>query len=312
MIQANAVVEDLYAFRQQLQAQGAPHRALLQLSAWRPLCDIAVDWAIIALAVFAVCHFGWWLAPLGLLVVGNRQRALGNIVHDAAHLNLHRSRVINDSIASVFVAPLVFVDLASYRSTHLRHHLLLGDARLDPDFLPTAPQGQATWLTSYAKHALCGRTWWGSIFGSLVSGDATGMSRLYIVSWWVAGLSILLAFTGPRVAGTFLLIWFASRATVFHAITVFREMCDHFGMRPGGVMSFTRDIVHQSPWRKLIHPRNNGYHLTHHLLPAVPYYRLPDAQRLFAGVSMYRESGQVFSSYCLGTHAVVSAWRTKA
>ncbi len=34
-------------------------------------------------------------------------------------------------------------------------------------------------------------------------------------------------------------------------------------------------VTVRGPARWLVHPRNNGYHLTHHLLPAVPYYRLP-------------------------------------
>lgn len=310
MIKGNAVVDDLRNFRQELLAQGTPYKPLLKLKLWRPLFDIAFDWATIALAVAAVCLIGWWLAPVAVLLVGNRQRALGNILHDAAHQNLHRNRALNDAIAGTLVAPLILTDLASYRRDHLQHHLMLGDADKDPDHMPAPSNRTVSWLANYARNVLSARAWLGSMTGSMgVQGVAFG-AKLYIAAWWVLGMWALAGVAGWPVASTFLAIWWVARGTAFHAITVFREMCDHFGLCAGSIVSFTRDVTRGGVWRKLVHPRNNGYHLTHHLLPAVPYYHLPDAQRLFAQVPMYRNQGPVFTSYVLGTHPVVSGWRT--
>ncbi|MBL8362437.1 MAG: fatty acid desaturase, partial [Rubrivivax sp.] len=91
-----------------------------------------------------------------------------------------------------------------------------------------------------------------------------------------------------------------------------REMCDHFGLRPGGILSFTRDMAVRGPARWLIHPRNNGYHLTHHLLPAVPYYHLPRAHALFRRLPAYRAHGTVCDAYFAGPAAVVRAWEREA
>mgnify|MGYP003472294977 CR=1 FL=1 len=127
--------------------------------------------------------------------------------------------------------------------------------------------------------------------------------------WPVRGLVEL---TGTHFTLAFLGLWLLARATVFHLITTLREMCDHFGLRPGGILSFTRDMAVRGPVRWLIHPRNNGYHLTHHLLPAVPYYRLPQAHALFRRLPVYREHGTVCDAYFSGPAAVVRAWEQEA
>ena len=108
--------------------------------------------------------------------------------------------------------------------------------------------------------------------------------------------------------GTALALWLLSRATAFHAITMFREMCDHVGLAPGGIFSFTRDMTCRGPWRWLLHPRNNGFHLTHHLCPAVPYYLLPQAQKLFVQTPSYRKRAVVCDAYFGGWHSVTPSW----
>ena len=129
------------------------------------------------------------------------------------------------------------------------------------------------------------------------------------MGWWTVALAALNAWAGSEFTTAFVLLWLAARATVFHAITTFREMCDHFGLRPAGILTFTRDMVCHGVWRALIHPRNNGYHLTHHLLPAVPYYRLPQAQRLFQRMPAYRDHATVCHAYFAGATAVTRAWQ---
>jgi fatty acid desaturase len=107
-------------------------------------------------------------------------------------------------------------------------------------------------------------------------------------------------------------MWLLARATSFHLITTLREMCDHHGLQPGGVFTFTRDVVGHRLLRAVIHPRHNGYHLTHHLLPAVPYYRLPQAHALLRDLPIVRSRGHVCDAYLVGAGAVVRAWERSA
>lgn len=308
-VSGNAVLCDLSSFRAELREHAdGRYQPLLRLNVWRPLIDVVIDWTLIASAVALFVEVGLWCAPIAVLLIANRQRALGNILHDAGHRNLHRTRCVNDTLASALVAPLVFADLAAYRESHFRHHLQLG-SKADPDKLDRP--GTGTWSRHYRTHLLCARLWWGSVVGHLGSASVSLWGKLYIVAWWIAVCSLLAVLAGQTYVVAFVALWMLARATAFHAITTFREMCDHYGLVEGGVLSFTRDILKTSCWYGLVHPRNNGYHLTHHLLPAVPYYNLPQAQRLFASTLTYREQGHVCDSYLFGQTPAVRRWATE-
>lgn len=311
MIQENAILNELSSFREQLHSNKALYQPYLRLSVWQPIRDIAMDWIAILLSVTAVQWNGWWSAPIFITLIGNRQRALGNILHDAGHRNLHRVASINDHLTNLLVAPLLFVCLKTYRTTHFLHHLHLGDPEKDPDYLAPPASVHASWVRNFAIHAFSFRAWWGSLAGHLGAGMPIG-SVLYVVSWWVLFCSVMSALFGPAFTVLFLALWLIARATTFHLITVFREMCDHYGLKPQGVIPFTRDIVQHNLWSVLFHPRNNGYHLTHHLLPATPYYNLPDVQRLVSAMPMYQAFDNVFSSYTAGTKPVATGWTVKA
>ncbi len=306
------VLADLAELRSQLRNRGGAHRDLLRLNPVRPLLDLGVDWLSILASVAVVLWLGPWLAPLAVCAIANRQRALGNILHDAGHRNLWRDRSRNDLLARALVAPFLFASLTSYRATHFKHHLALGDRRNDPDFLPIQAPPPQHWLGSYGRNLCSWRAWSGSVTGHLAARDVRTSSKLFIVGWWGVGLALMTALTSNSFTTDFVSLWFVARATVFHLITTFREMCDHFGLRPGGVFTYTRDMASHSFWRPFFHPRNNGYHLTHHLMPAVPYYRLPAAHRLFRETPAYRSRAQVCHAYFSGEGAVTRAWQAGA
>lgn len=253
------VSDDISAFRTELRKHaGDQYLNLLQLNVWRPLLDILLDWMTIAAAVALVLAFGWWLAPVAVVVVANRQRALGNILHDAGHRNLHRSRQINDTLAAALIAPLLFADLATYRDLHLRHHQQLGSST-DPDKL-TRPLARS-WLQHYRCHLLSAPHWCSSVFGHLASPGIGRRRKLYITAWWMLACLIIATLAGAHCLATFLALWMLARATAFHAITTFREMCDHYGLAEGGVISFTRDVLKNtrdvlknSAWYSLVQP----------------------------------------------------------
>jgi fatty acid desaturase len=295
-----------------LQRDGGRHRELLRLNWARPLGDIAFDWTVILASTAAVAWLGLAMLPLALLVVANRQRALGNILHDAGHRNLCRALRVNDVIAGLLVAPLLFASLKSYRADHFKHHMQLGRAGCDPDLIDPPQVLPRHWLASYLRQVFSPRAWWGNFLGHLGAAGVSWSARAAIVAWWLGALALLLEFTGAHFTLAFIGLWLLARATVFHLITTLREMCDHFGLRPGGILSFTRDMAVRGPVRWLIHPRNNGYHLTHHLLPAVPYYLLPRAHTIFRRLPAYREHGTVCNAYFAGPAAVVRAWERGA
>ena len=308
MATRSQVLSDIALLRQSLRRAGNPHLPLLKLQGWRPALDVAVDLTAIVAALLLALQEPW-AAPIALLVVGNRQRALGTILHDAAHRNLTRNRLLNDLATRALIAPLLFVSLSHYRELHFRHHLDLGAQGADPDLIPIPAQKARSWVAAVAANTLSLRAILGSTFGHLVDPGAPAAGRLYIVGWWAVLFGVLLLAAGTELAAAMLALWLTARATAFHAITTFREMCDHHGLSPGGVFSFTRDIKAAGLWSVLFHPRNNAYHLTHHLLPAIPYYRLPEAQRVFSTLPEYQQRARVCGAYFAGPAQAVASWQ---
>lgn len=307
----SGIVSDLAALRHQLRVGEGEYPFLLRPKPWVALRDVLLDWWVVLGAVAVVAWAGWVWTPLALVTIGNRQRALGNVLHDAGHGNLWRNRKGNDALTNVLLSPLLFTSLNRYRSSHFQHHARLGDAVADPDFLPHPLHPAGHWLGVWAGFVFSLRGWLGSVGGHLLDPRVLSVSKIYIVLWWAAWLTLLGWFGGTDFAVTFAVLWLAARATTFHLITTFREMCDHFGLQPGGVFSFTRDMHCRGFWRGVIHPRNNGYHLTHHLLPAVPYYHLPIAHELLRQTVLYRERSTVCTAYFWGDRAVIRSWGQK-
>lgn len=271
----------------------------------RPAFDIAFDWALIVLAAQCLYCFGVATALPALFVIANRQRALGNLLHEAGHRNLYRAPRFNDFVARVFLAPALLADLDRYRATHARHHAMLGMPAHDPDYIVPATARFPDWWLTYRRLLLCPKGWFASVFGHAIDRNVSAKQRLKLFGWWVAVWALLASTAGLRYAGVFVASWYFAKATGFHAITVLREMCDHYGMQPGGIYSFTRDIVARRRWRWLVHPHNNSYHLTHHLMPSVPYYRLPAAWKTVSCLPSYRARGILCTAYFHGSEAVV-------
>ena len=311
MTTTSHVLSDMAALRSELRQRGDPHCELFRLAPWRAVLDIAFDWLIVLSSVALVVWWSELFAPVAVVLIANRQRALGNILHDAGHRNLWRDRRRNDLVARLFIAPLLFASLTRYRETHFKHHMELGTDGGDPDLLFFARSRPTTWFWNYLDQVFSLNAWLSSMGGHLLSRQVRTASQLYIVGWWLGAVALMWVVAGPDFTVTFLVLWLLARATAFHLITTFREMCDHFGLQPGGVFTFTRDMACHGVWRWLIHPRNNGYHLTHHLLPAVPYYRLPEAHRLLKGQAVFRDRGEVCSAYFTGADPVTGSWRAQ-
>ncbi|MFL9991922.1 fatty acid desaturase [Paraburkholderia sediminicola] len=305
---SRAIVEDQDVIRSAFPEWHEVYSTLASPNFFRAMVDIMFDWLCIASAMFLLHKFGWWSSPAAIAWVGNRQRALGNLLHDAGHRNLSRTRKLNDTIACIFLAPPLFNGLAIYREQHARHHAWLGDRHADPDYISVRAQAGRTWWTPYRRVLLSRDVWLGSILGHLHTSRISGRQGLGILGWWIVAFTAISTWFGIHTAVAFACVWLIAKATVFHAITTFREMCDHFGRHPGGIFNFTRDVAASSAWRWVIHPRNNGYHLTHHLLPSVPYHRLGKAHRMLSERSVYARGARVCDAYFDGPNAVVREW----
>jgi fatty acid desaturase len=280
-------------------------KRLHEPSGWRSPAAALGDWAAIFTAFAAVLAWGVWVVPAALVVIGNRQRALGNLLHDAAHGSFGRNKRLADLLARWLLFRPMATAIELYRREHFAHHRLLGVPVADVDLIHDEADMDRPWWRLLAKHAGNWATWKGSAFGHLLR--AEGGARAWILAWWGGFLLLLGASLGPLAALLFAVLWLAARASVFHLITTFREISDHVGLRPGNLIGFSRNHMAHGVLGALFHPHNNGYHLVHHLNPGMPYFALPRAHAVLLRWPEYAAAAHC-ASYFRGDTAAVHSW----
>lgn len=271
----------------------------------RSLFAAAGDWTLIALATAATLAFGWAATPFSLLVIGNRQRALGNILHDASHRSFGGNRRRSAILANLLFCWPLWVSMAIYRDEHNRHHKFLGDPARDPDFIHDETRLSRGWFSVWLDQILSPRMILTSILSHLPRMEATSLGG--VVCWWAAALTLIALASSADAALVFLALWVAARATAFHVITSFREISDHVGLLPGGLIGFSRNHPFSSVVGQIFHPHNNGYHLLHHLMPGLPYHAMPRAHALLLDWPPYA-TGEQCDAYFLGENSAVRSW----
>ncbi len=303
-------VDDVRALRAFMTSGGRGERfqALHRPDARRVGLNLLETWALI-LGAWALCFHGslYW-TPVALLLMGSRQRALGNLLHDASHGNMLEGRALNARVCMALCALPMFEDYERYRLQHLRHHASLGQPGQDPDYLelppPTPGQPAPGAWAVFTRFFFDARMWRSSMLATL---PQVGVARrLQVLGWWLGLLGLLSLAAGPRGAAVFALLWLGARASVYHAVKVFAEISDHVGLVPGTTVGYTRNLP--SNWLSFfMHPHHDNYHLTHHLFPRIPLAHLPQVHRMLMAVDLYTQASHC-ESYFLGEDSVVRSW----
>jgi len=298
------VIADMWVFARQA-GLGQQLRALHQPRPLRSLAAAAVDWALIALATAAVVVFGWVAAPGSLLVIGNRQRALGNLLHDASHRSFDHNRNRAAVIANLLFCWPLWVSMRIYRIEHNRHHKFLGDPARDVDFIHNEKRLPLGWLSVWCDQIFSLQMFRVSLYSHL--GRMPASSLIVVAGWWVVVLAaIALIFSGTD-ALIFAALWVTARALVFHPITAFREISDHVGLICGSMIGFSRNHPFSSVVSQIFHPHHNGYHLLHHLNPGMPFHALPRTHALLMRWPPYAQ-GEHCNTYFTGEKSAVRSW----
>lgn len=272
----------------------------------KSMCAVMVDWMAIVLASVLAIRWGGIVAVmLALFVIGNRQRALGNLLHDASHGSFDRQRRRGSMLANVLLCWPLWVSMRVYRADHLAHHRWLGDPRRDPDYIHDERQLAGGWLRLWVGQVVNLRTFRISLLshlGRMGPADAIGVAL-----WWTAVLGAIALVGSTEAALQFAALWVAARALVFHPITAFREISDHVGLQPGTLIGFSRNHPFQGPTAQIFHPHNNGYHLLHHLTPGMPFHALPQGHALLMQWAPYAEAEHC-DGYFAGPRSAVHSW----
>jgi len=272
---------------------------------------VGSTWAVIA-ACFAV--LARWPQPLTwlavVLVLGGRQLALAILSHEAAHRTLFRRTVLNDRIGNWLCAYPVWNDVLRYREHHLGHHARTG-TEADPDTSLVAPF--PTTRKSLVRKLLrdaSGLSGLRRIVGQLlmdigvlkytVAASVTprprdGRSwRDYAAEGWrnMRGMLLVNALLATALALTgglwLYAAWVLAYLTTFSLYLRIRSIAEHACTAPGSdILRNTRTT--DAGWlaRMTVAPFNVNFHIEHHLLASVPWFRLPALHRLL------RERGAV-------------------
>jgi fatty acid desaturase len=281
--------------------------SLCEANAWLTPAMVVACWLVVFLSAYAVVQ-SYYFLPLALLLMGVSQRGLGNLLHDASHSTAHPNRFWNKWLVEFFVAMPSGQRFDIYKANHLRHHKLLGDEQQDLDYIHDSELAEKGAWTVFIKLTMNIRILAGSCLADLQS--FSFQIWLPFIVWWTIVLNLFIWLASPAFALTLIALWYVTKLTVFHWITTFREITDHFGLQPGGVYSFTRNAPQTGLLRFFIHPFHNGYHLTHHLYPNVSWYNLPGVHRLLNQIDEYKQACHC-DSYFLGKDSVVASWQGK-
>lgn len=279
-------------------------RALTRSSDVAGACAVVGTWAMIAGTFVALAR---WPHPLvfvvAVVVLGGRQLALAVMMHEAAHGTLFRTRFLNEVVADVVCARPVGADVARYRKHHLGHHAHTGTER-DPDLglasaFPVTRASMARKLArdlsgiSGLRRLLAMLAMDAELLSYSVGGDARrrpwrGLSahlRALVRNGsgaLLANLALLLALT---LAGHpwLYLAWGVANLTTYGLFLRVRSIAEHACMeRTADPMRNTRTTRANVLARLTVAPLNVSHHLEHHLLPTVPYFRLPALGRALA------------------------------
>jgi fatty acid desaturase len=276
---------------------------LTQRSDLRGAWAIASTWGVIA-GAFAVLAL--WPGVITFLlasaVIAGRQLCLAILQHEGSHGTLFKNRWANDVLTDWLCARPIWQNLPKYKVHHLGHHTRTGTDE-DPDITLHAdyPVSRAS-LARKMLRDISGLTGMKIAFG-LVMMDAgvfkwtvanhierlpqqgrrptevamttlRNMGPLLITNGVLLGV---LAAVGQAWLYTAWLVAFFCWLPLFVRI---RSIAEH-GCLPRSRDMFINTRTTHAGWlaRMTVAPVRVNYHLEHHVMASVPYYRLPQMHR---------------------------------
>jgi fatty acid desaturase len=231
-----------------------------------------------------------WSVPLiGLtsLFIGTRLRGINNIVHECCHATFS-SRLEDNVLIGRLSASLLMKTFRKYREDHLSHHANNGDYESDAEFAVIQKFGLHDPLTprTVLRHIvtpLLGRhlpVYTGINF-SAEDGRAFVWMKLALLAA-TGGLALV----APWTALIFVIV---PLFYIYPTLNYWTDCLDHAGLvGAGDELEASRNVLAPAPVRWLFFPRNDCYHLVHHLFPQIPAQHLGEAHLELSRDTSYR------------------------
>lgn len=217
------------------------------------------------------------LAYIGIGVIavfiGTRFRGLNNIVHECSHFTFAVNRGDNVIMGNI-AASILLNSFDNYRKEHLTHHAHLGDYEKDLDIKGIQGfhlEDKLTWYT-IVRHVLTPIVGYHlplyfSVNFSLRDGIGYFLQKLSLVM-----ATLIFAYFNPLAALLLVIIPFV---WVYSAINYWTDCIDHGGLIGSeDELDASRNLVLPKFLRVFLFPRNDCFHLIHHLFPNIPAQHL--------------------------------------
>lgn len=244
---------------------------------------------IIILFPIIFCYFFYFnnsinfsfFAIFFILINGTRMRALGNIIHECSHFNYLKSKKQNYFIGKI-LAILEFSCFDKYLKDHYTHHKFLGDLRYDEDFKSRQIIGICRNEKINIKMLLkvvCSPRNWLYILKSSFIFDLKDRTTIVIRIIYFFCLGSLIFFFGFYLVFLFIILPYL---TTYQMCKIFSDYLDHGGLYHHHNQEYkTRNHYFSLPFLNwLLFPRNDCYHLIHHLYPRIPTKNLHKVHKL--------------------------------
>jgi fatty acid desaturase len=256
----------------------------------RNVAALAADWTTIALAVAASLVTGHLAVyAIAVVIIGSRQRALMNLVHEASHHKLFRGRRANDMAGKLLAAFPVVTGLAAYTCSHCRHHAGLWDEQRDPKTIRyrqlglVAPRADRSFWWRHLARPLALAHVPHNLSAALSWAGEPRSERVQRAAFWAVVLGVVASLGLWR---ELLLLWVVPYCTSFQVIRYWAEMAEHAGLRTTDPWMASRNWTSNALMRWLM-ISHDEYHLIHHLFPGIPHYRMTEAHRTLLQVPQY-------------------------
>ncbi|MCB0393279.1 MAG: fatty acid desaturase family protein, partial [Bdellovibrionales bacterium] len=287
---------------------------LMKPSNFRGCIAVATTWMMI-LGSFALLFYfpNVFTFLISLIILGGRHLALAILMHDCSHYSLFRTRRLNDWVGQWMCAYPTWQDLKRYRVHHLRHHKYAGtEDDPDIDLVRGFPTTKSSLIRKFARDLL-GITGLKRVYGLLlmdlgfieytVSSDVkktlpgryNWMGRTKLFFQTTGGMIItnfaLFLFVQTIFASWVFWVWPLSYLTTFSLFLRIRSIAEHacttMDIDP---LKSTRTTLASPIARVTVAPHRVNYHLEHHILMNVPYFRLKKLHRLLIACPEYTKA----------------------
>ena len=243
--------------------------------------------------------FGYWLLqhPFGLsvglmlaatmLFIGTRLRGFNNIVHECSHATFADSLKDNVRCGSI-CASMVLGCFKDYRAEHMTHHAHLGDYDKDMDLQGIRDLHLEAPITFFTvlRHILTPLV--GLHLPYYLGANLSRADGVWFLVFKLALIAATGVFTLLDPIAALVLIW-VPFVWVYSSINYWTDCLDHGGLLDlPDELQASRNIAAPTPVKLILFPRNDCFHLVHHLFPQIPARHLAVCHERLLAHSDYR------------------------